>query len=104
MGLIGNPGLTDNPTTNRCVAAVETLVSMGCWVYQVAFDALWNNPQGLAVPDALAAIGTAYAALQADMTLLGQVLAAEGVTLPTPPAGWTVTQNPDGSATATQSE
>ena len=103
MGLIGNPGLANNPTANGCLPAVQTLVSMGQWAYQMMFAALWANPQGLSIPDAFAALGTAYGALKADMDLLGQVLAGEGCTLPSPPDGWTVTQNADGSATAAQS-
>jgi hypothetical protein len=102
MGLIGNPGLPSNATAGNCLAAVETLRSMGAWTYEVCYNALWNNQQGLSIPDAFAALGTAYAALQADMDLLGQILVAEGSMLPAPPAGWTVTQNADGSATPTQ--
>jgi hypothetical protein len=101
MGLIGNPGLADNPAANGCLPAVQTLVSMGQWAYQMMFTALWANPQGLSIPDAFAALGTAYAAMVADMDALGQILVAEGVTLPAPPDGWTVTQNVDGSATVT---
>jgi hypothetical protein len=103
MGLIGNPGLPSNAMADNCLQAVLTLKSMGTWAYDVYYNALWNNPQGLSIPDAFTALGTAYSALQADMDLLGQILVAEGFTLPTPPAGWTVTPNADGSATVTQS-
>jgi hypothetical protein len=103
MGLIGNPGLADNPTANDCLQAILTLKSIGAWAYAAWYNALWNNPHGLSIPDAFAALGTAYAALTSDVDLLGQILAAEGFTLPAPPDGWTVTENADGSGTAVQS-
>jgi hypothetical protein len=102
MGLIGNTGLTKNATSNQCVQAITTLKSMGAWAYQQCFNALWKPSAGTTIPQAFAAMGTAYAALNADMLLLGQILQAEGCALPTVPSGWTVTANADGSATPTQ--
>jgi hypothetical protein len=71
MGLIGNPALANNPAANGCLPAVQTLVSMGQWAYQMMFAALWANPQGLSIPDAFAVLGTAYAALAAEMDAQG---------------------------------
>ena len=102
MGLIGNPGLAGNATANSCLHAVETLKSMGIWAYAQYYNALWKPAAGTTIPQAFAAMGTAYAAMEADMDLLGQILVAEGYALPAIPGGWTVTVNADGSATATQ--
>jgi hypothetical protein len=103
MPLINNTGLPASPTATNCTAAAKTAFSVGQWAYSVMFNALWKNPHGLTVPQAFAAIGTAYTAMAADMGPLGQFLLAEGFTLPTMPTGWTVAVNPDGSATPTQS-
>ncbi len=103
MGLIANPGLTSNATANKCLAAVQTGKAQAAFAYTTIHAALWQPPAGTTIPQAFAAMGTAYAALKADLDSLGQFLVAEGYTLPAPPAGWTVTQNADGSATATQS-
>ncbi|MGO8691635.1 MAG: hypothetical protein ACLQLG_18605 [Thermoguttaceae bacterium] len=102
-GLIGNPGLQNNATSGKCLAAVKTAKVQAAFAYNSLHDALWQPPAGTTVPQAFAALGTAYAALAADMSALGQFLAAEGYALPAPPAGWTVTVNADGSATAAQS-
>ncbi len=103
MGLIGNPGLANNPTANQCVAAVKTAKAQIAFAYNTLHNALWQPTAGTTIPQAFAALGTAYAAMKADMDLVGQFLVAEGYTLPAPPAGWTITTNPDGSATASQS-
>ena len=102
MGLIGNPGLANNPTANDCMHVAQTFRSMGIWAYQTWQDSLWKNRYGLSIPQSFAALGTAYAAMKTDMDLLGAVLSEEGCNLPAMPAGWSVTQNADGSATPTQ--
>jgi hypothetical protein len=102
MGLIGNAGLANNATANTCLHVAQTVKSMGIWAYTGWFNSLWKPAAGTTIPQAFAAIGTAYSALAADMAALGLLLAAEGYTLPTTPAGWTVTQNADGSATPSQ--
>ena len=102
MGLIENAGLPNNATANACLHVAQTVKSMGVWAYATWYNALWKPPAATTIPQAFAAIGTAYAALAADMTLLGSLLLAEGCTLPAIPVGWTVTQNVDGSATPMQ--
>ena len=103
MGLIGNSGLADNATANACLHVAQTVKSMAIWAYTGWFNSLWKPPAGTTIPQAFAALGTVYAALAADMAALGSLLLAEGYTLPVIPAGWTVTVNADGSATAAQS-
>ncbi len=103
MGFIGNAGLADNATANTCLHVAQTVKSMSVWAYTGWYNSLWKPPAGTTIPQAFAALGTAYAALKADMDTLGQLLVAEGYTLPAPPAGWTVTVNADGSATPAQS-
>ena len=101
MTLSRNAALSKNATGNDVAAIAKSFVATATWAYQTYFARLWHNMHGLSVPEAFAAVGTAYATLKTHMDLLAQLLTAEGVALSTPPAGWLVTVNPDGSAKVT---
>jgi hypothetical protein len=103
MPLIGNATLPSNATASGCLHAIQTLESAAAWAYQVCYGSLWKPPAGVTIPQAFAAIGTGYAALAADMAAIAALLTVEGRTIPSPPTGWIVTVNTDGSATAAQS-
>lgn len=110
MGLVNAaPPTPQQATLGDINNAVVNGIQQRVLKYLQLYNLFWNNPYGLAPQDVAAALGTNAAVLfeiaaqeqsvlTAAAALVGAPLAA---TLPSPPTGWTVTPNADGSVTLT---
>jgi len=101
-----------DPTTstlNLLSVALNRGITQRVNTYNQIFNLIWNNAQGLTPQEVVAALGTNAAVLFAlaaqEQSILpaavAQVNPVATVSLPSPPAGWTVTPNADGSVALT---
>ena len=83
---------------NRIIGRINTTATN----YRTSYNDIWNNPA--ATPDlVVAALGTQAQAIIAAGDVIANMLIAKGINVPHGyAAGWTGTNNPDGSITLTQ--